>query len=82
MGNRLFHDGGIDRHALDAVFVDRTGLLPGPDRPGQQPFDAVRRHARTNGALPPNSPIRPRQRVSEDGSSGSLCWKKISPVRC
>ena len=36
MGNRLLHHGGIDRHTLDAVVVDGTGLLPSLDRLGQQ----------------------------------------------
>ena len=30
----------------------------------------------------PSSPIRLRQRVSEDGSIGGRCWKKVSPVKC
>ncbi len=31
----------IDRHALDAVFVDGPGLLASPDGLGQQPFDTL-----------------------------------------
>ena len=30
----------------------------------------------------PSSSIRPRQRVSEDGSIGGRCWKNVSPVKC
>lgn len=30
----------------------------------------------------PSSPICLRQRVSEDGSIGGRCWKKILPVKC
>jgi len=82
MGDGLLHHGGVDRNAPGAVLIDHAGLLPGPDRLGQQPLHAVRRHARTNGALPPNSPIRPRQRVSKDGSIGGRCWKNVSPVKC
>jgi hypothetical protein len=30
----------------------------------------------------PSSPIRPRQRVSDDGSIGGRCWKSVSTVKC
>jgi hypothetical protein len=69
IGNVLFHHGRVDGHALDTVVVDGTGFLPSLDRLGQQPLNTF-------------LPIRPRLRVSDDGSIGSLCWKKVSPVKC
>ena len=30
----------------------------------------------------PPSPMRPRQRLSEEGWMGRRCWKKVSPVKC
>lgn len=30
----------------------------------------------------PSSPMRLRQRVSEEGSIGGRCWKKVSPQKC
>lgn len=39
IGDVLFHDGGVDRHAPGAVLVDGAGFLPRPDGLGQQPFD-------------------------------------------
>lgn len=39
IGDVLFHHGCVDGHAPGAVLIDHAGLLPGPDRLGQQPFD-------------------------------------------
>jgi len=30
----------------------------------------------------PSSPMRLRQRLSEEGCSGNWCWKNTSPVKC
>jgi hypothetical protein len=41
IGDILFHHGGIHRHALGAVLIDRAGFLPGQDCLGQQPLHAL-----------------------------------------
>jgi hypothetical protein len=46
-------------HTLHAIFVDGTGLLSGPDRLGQQPFDTLLANAPAPTiALSANADIR------------------------
>jgi len=38
MGDGLLHDGGVDRHPLQAARIEGPGLLPGQDRLRQHPL--------------------------------------------
>ncbi len=40
IGDVLLLHSRIDCYKFDAFLMDRVGFLPGPDRLGQQPFDA------------------------------------------
>ncbi len=65
-GDRFFLHDGVDDH------LGKVGRLGG-SRPGRG------RKALLQQATSFSSPIRWRQRVIEDRSKGSLCWKNSSP---
>ena len=69
MGNVLFHDSRVDGDALGAAFINPPDFWPA-------------RIVWVSIHSTPSSPMRLRQRVRDEASIGSRCWKKVSPAKC